>query len=100
MEIKIKKIAHHRNGVGGNGFYVVLFSWKEEGTHKRNMQGIIFNGRGNCAILDVDEMVKCNIDFAMGNSWRGDHFESDLRKAIKEYELEQDKIFRNSLKVE
>jgi hypothetical protein len=90
MDIKIEKVAHHRNGISGNGFYVILFNWREDGATKtRNMIGIIFHDRGDCAVLDVDETGKNNIEFAMGNSWRGDHFEADLRKAIAQYEKEE-----------
>ena len=83
MIIKVKEIAYHRNGICGEGFHVVTFTQAEYGqTH--NMLGILFEGSGRCAVLDVDQTAAGNIAFANGNSWRGDHFEDDLRKAITE----------------
>jgi hypothetical protein len=52
------------------------------------MVGIIFEGQGQCAVLDIDETLKDNVEFAHGNSWRGDHFEDDLRKAIEAFRKE------------
>ena len=86
MKIKIKKIASHRNGIRGNGFYVVLFTSKEKGDKLRNMVAIVFPESGDVAVLDVDETQAGNIEFANGNSWRGDEFEPTLRKAIEDYE--------------
>ena len=95
MPIKIKEIAHHRNGVCGNGFYVVLFGWRDtDNRQDRDMEAIVFEEAGNCAVLDVVQTYKGNIAFAMGNSWRGDHFEAELRTAIKEYEKAEDEKFK------
>jgi hypothetical protein len=55
MKIKIKKIAYHRNGICGNGFYVVLFRRKERGDRLRNMVATVFEEQSNVAVLDVDE---------------------------------------------
>ena len=41
------------------------------------MMATIFDDNGYCAVLDVDETAKGNIEFAMGNSWRGDWYEKD-----------------------
>lgn len=83
-KIKILEVAYHRNGVCGNGFSVVLFDFLAGGeTSPRKMVGIVFEERGNCAVLDANETAKGNIAFANGNSWRGDHFEADLREAIE-----------------
>ena len=81
MNIKVKKIASHRNGVSGEGFYVILFTIKN-GRKNRNMVATIFQGRGHVAILDVDETKAGNIEFGMGNSWRGDDFEIELQDAL------------------
>jgi len=81
--IKINKIASHRNGISGEPFYVVLF---HDLDMDRNMMATIFDDNGYCAVLDVDETAKGNIEFAMGNSWRGDWYEKDLRDAIAEWE--------------
>ena len=81
MRIKIVSSAYHRNGTSGEGFYVVLFKWRDGNRH-RNMMATIFEGRGRLAVLDADETAKGNIAFAQGNSWRGDDFEPELRIAI------------------
>ena len=78
--MKIKKIAYHRNGVRGNGFYVAAFT--DDG---RNMVGIVFDEEGSVAVLDVDLLASGVIEF-YENSWRGDTFEIALREAILEYE--------------
>lgn len=82
MRIHVHKVCRHRNGVGGNGFHVVLFSFRSGGqTHR--MVACVFEERGNVAVLDIAETALGNIGFAEGNSWRGDEFESQLRDAIE-----------------
>ena len=84
VDIKIKEVTYHRNGICGNGFDVVLFDHKDEKNVNHRMVGIVFEESGNVAVLDVDQTAQGNIAFAGGNSWRGDWFEDELRKAIKE----------------
>ena len=79
MKIKVLSVEHHRNGVHGNSFYVVLF--KHGHTTK---VGIVFDDPGNVAVLDVGLLAQNNIEFGE-NSWRGDEFESELRKAVESY---------------
>jgi len=79
--MKIKNIAGHRNGCTGTYFYVVLFTIKN-GRKNRNMMATVFQEPGNVAVLDVDETKAGNIEFGMGNSWRGDTYEKELRQAI------------------
>ncbi len=100
MTIKNLKIDYHRNGVSGNGFHVATFNWKDDGEKKqRHMVAIIFEGQGDCAVLDIDETAKDNIEFANGNSWRGDHFEDELRKAIEQHNKElHEKIMNGETK--
>lgn len=74
------KVARHRNGMMGNGFYVVTFK-----NGKQNMVGIVFDENHSCAVLDIDLLASGIIEFAQ-NSWRCEHFEKDLRQAIAEYE--------------
>lgn len=82
--ILTKKVDYHPyNGVSGEGFYIVLFEWKETQSINRQMVGILFGESGQCAILDTKETDNGNIEFARGNSWRGDRFESQLRQAVK-----------------
>jgi hypothetical protein len=81
MKLKrIINIARHRNGVGGAPFDVVLFTdTGEDGSRK---VAILFEMASFCAVLDVDKLAKGDIAFG-SNSWRGDHYEPPLRKAIE-----------------
>lgn len=83
--MKINKIEFHRNGISGIGFHVVLFDADDD----KDMMAVVFPEDGAVAVLNVPETAKGNIEFAKGNSWRGDYFERDLRKAIEEYENER-----------
>ena len=84
MDIKVIKQAYHRNGVGGIGFNVVIFKTQGDSeTRNRKMLGVVFPESGAVAVFDIAELAKDNIEFAQGNSWRGDHFETGLREAIK-----------------
>jgi hypothetical protein len=79
MKIKVKELAWHRNGVGGEGFYAVLFTWFDGEDREAHMLAHVFDGLGQCAVHCLDKKtVKIGV-----NSWRGDHFEPELRKAIK-----------------
>ena len=90
-EIKVTETAYHRNGVSGEGFYIITFKWKPEGEKPRNMVAVLFDEPGQCAVQDIDETAKGNITFGQGNSWRGDDFEPAMRKAIVKYGEELDK---------
>jgi len=78
MKIKIIDIAHHRNGVGGAPFDVVLF--KVAGEQSRKV-AILFDVPAHCGVLDVTLLAAGDIAFG-SNSWRGDDFEPHLRQAI------------------
>jgi hypothetical protein len=83
-------IAYHRNGIGGEGFYVVTFNYRESrvtGTH--HMVATVFETPGTVSVLDVDMLTQDNIAFAGGNSWRGDVFEAELRQAITAWEADR-----------
>lgn len=93
--IVIKKIARHRNGVAGEGFWVVTFYDQSLGDQYR-MVGVLFGldedsrekWNGRCAVLNIDLLDDGIIEFGE-NSWRGDHYESILRDAIKKYDDEK-----------
>ena len=84
----VKALDWHRNGVGGQGFYVALIR-DEDGTEK---VAIRFPGpRGGdirCAVLDVAKLADTSkadierIGFTM-NSWRGDVFDETMAPAIE-----------------
>ena len=77
MNVDILQYAHHRNGICGAPFDVLLFSFPEGS----NMLAIVFDEPYHVAILDVDKLSKGDIAFA-SNSWRGDVFEPHLRRGI------------------
>lgn len=89
MNIKSAKVAYHRNGVCGEGFFVVTFRW-QDGKCWRNMVATVFHyfddaSDKSCrvAVLDIDQTANGNIAMAEGNSWRGDHFADELFPIIK-----------------
>ena len=79
------RVGYHHNGVAGNGFHVVLFDCRFDGK-LHHMVATVFSDPGDCAVLDTDETQQGNIEFAKGNSWRGDDFEPTLRRFITEYD--------------
>ncbi len=81
MKLKTLAIAHHRNGVGGAPFDVILF--KEYGQAGSRKVGIVFDEPCFCAVLDIAKLAAGDIAFG-SNSWRGDEYEPHLRKAIQE----------------
>jgi len=81
MKLTILSASFHRNGVCGEGFYSVIFNDEENG----KMHASLFDKAGYCAVHKIEELAKDNIDFARGNSWRGDRFESELRPLLNEF---------------
>jgi hypothetical protein len=88
MKLTIIDIAHHRNGISGAPFEVALFEDHEPAAGSRKV-AILFEGRYHCAVLDVAKLAQGDIAFG-SNSWRGDHYEPDLRKAIAKDRLAAD----------
>jgi hypothetical protein len=81
--IQIEEIARHRNGVCGAPFSVVTFSARSaDGATSTPMVGIVFDAPGNVAVFDRRLLGDGVIAFGV-NSWRGDHFEPDLRRAAR-----------------
>jgi hypothetical protein len=78
IRIDIAKWAYHRNGISGVPFHVVLFD--DVGDENTRKVGILFETPHHCAVLDVGKLVAGNIAFG-SNSYRGDVFEEQLRKA-------------------
>lgn len=82
--ITITEVAFHRNGVGGACFHVVSFLQQREGQPvPERMVGIVFDEPHHVAVLSVDKLNDDVIGFGW-NSWRGDVYEEELRKAIDE----------------
>lgn len=81
MKIVIESIQYHRNGISGAPFHVVLFADSgEEGSRKL---AVVFDSPWHTAVLDVGKLTQGDIAFG-SNSWRGDHYERPLRRAILE----------------
>jgi hypothetical protein len=80
MNLQIIAFDHHRNGIAGAPFAVILFA--DTGPEGSRKVAILFEQEGHCAVLDVDKLAAGDIAFG-SNSWRGDRFEGPLRKAIR-----------------
>jgi hypothetical protein len=85
-DIKIIEKAYHRNGIAGEGFWAVRFQHTPDDTRNAKPETFVatlFDGAGRCAVLSVDRLAAVGVKFGV-NSWRGDVFEDDLRRAINE----------------
>lgn len=107
MKLKFHSVAYHRNGVCGVGFYCGTFTCSEggemcfvffptEGDHKSDLDPeahdhIRTTGRftGYTAVFNREKVGKGDMDW-MSNSWRGDHYEGEIRKAILRYQKKRD----------
>jgi hypothetical protein len=83
MKLRIENIQHHRNGISGAPFHVVVFRDPDEG----RMLGIVFQTEHHVAVFNLDKLALGNIAFGV-NSWRGDQYEPHLRNAISKHESE------------
>lgn len=80
MKLNVIDFAHHRNGIAGAPFAVVLF--EDNGPEGGRKVAVLFEQEGHCAVLDVDRLAQGDVAFG-SNSWRGDRFEQSLRKSIR-----------------
>lgn len=83
MKLNIIDIAAHRNGIHGEPFHAALFD--EEGPRGTRKVAVVFEPEGYCAVLAIAKLAEGDIAFA-SNSWRGDVYEPELRKAILMFE--------------
>jgi hypothetical protein len=87
MKRKVESIAHHRNGISGVPFHVVLFR-DEDGSP---MMAVVMDGttaKTPCpavAVFDRDKLAARDIAFA-SNSYRGDVFTPWLCHQINTWE--------------
>jgi hypothetical protein len=79
-KIRVLNIDYHRNGVGGAPFHAIVF--RDFGEEASVKVGIVFDAPAHVAVLDIAKLVDCDVEFG-SNSWRGDHYEAALRRAIK-----------------
>jgi hypothetical protein len=97
-------VEYHRNGISGEGFYAVAFTWCSDG-ETRDMIAVVFpperivdgpmEGEPDWGIYERGEWDNPRVavfDAAklpdvrfFHNSWRGDKFAPDLYKAIREH---------------
>jgi hypothetical protein len=78
---KVLSVAHHRNGISGTSFSVVLFIDRET---KERFIGIVPDddpNKWNAFVLSVERLVNDDIEFG-SNSWRGDNYAEELKAAI------------------
>lgn len=85
---RVTAIAYHRNGVSGEGFYVVRFQPYVASGVEDEMVAVVFDAPGHVAVFDLDKLAHGTIAFGE-NSWRGDDFEPELRKAIAAREVKE-----------
>ena len=81
MQLVIENIQHHRNGMCGAPFHVLIFRDPDEG----RMVGIVFEQEYHVAVFNLDRLAEENITFGV-NSWRGDRYEPHLRNAITRWQ--------------
>lgn len=80
---KVRQVDHHRNGICGAPFHAVLF----RGEKNRLFVGVVFEGKGQIAVLDVMHLSDKKVGVTFGkNSFRGDVFEPELRQAVSDFE--------------
>lgn len=79
VRINVIDRAHHRNGICGAPFQVVLFD--DVGDENTRKVGILFDALHHCAVLDIAKLAAGNIAFG-SNSYRGDVFEKTLRSYL------------------
>ena len=82
MNVKIKEVSFHRNGICGEGFYAILFEDEDE---EGMFIASLFDEPGYCAVYSVAELGQGNILFANGNSWRGDRYADALWPELNKY---------------
>lgn len=94
--ITVHQVEYHRNGVGGMGFYAVIFDDGENGPMigtvfaddlDRTQSTAFFNA--HCAVFSLELLP----DVTFGeNSWRGDHYFDFLVEAVKRVNAKLDNL--------
>lgn len=87
--VRIIEVASHRNGVSGEPFHAVKFHDHDEG----DMLAVVFDQPGACAVLAIKPLSGSNAVTFGVNSYRGDHYEDQMRSAIVAYEAKRDAMF-------
>jgi len=87
MKLTVKEAHYHRNGISGEPFHAVRFSFTNDrnGEKQDNMLAIVFGAKDqplNPRVAVFNEDMLPDVRF-MYNSWRGDHFADELYSFIK-----------------
>lgn len=85
---KVIDVSYHRNGIGGIGFYAILFDNPKQG----RMFAALFDEDGYCAVSKISMLADNDIAFG-SNSWRGDCFEAELRPLVKKWLISNGTFF-------
>jgi hypothetical protein len=111
---RVLDVAHHRNGMTGHPFHVVLFEVANvDHRSLRRMVAVVSQAKADAnsptivhvpskdrvvAVMDVDLLAEGIIgaheDEKLDNRFRGDHYQHDLESAIREHQIEEAKRFR------
>lgn len=78
---RARRVVYNRNGIGGEPFYTVYFSYEESGVFMPSMLAVLpFEGKSHqCMVVDLQDATQC---------WRGEHFFEFVAPAIKAHEDE------------
>lgn len=97
--MKLTAVEYHRNGVGGEGFHAVAFTFREDGAKHRMIATVFTAGdipdgevgpcTGRLAVLDADLAAAGKLGRAPMNQWRSDNFEPTIRQWIAQYTAKQ-----------
>ncbi len=77
--MEVLEVAWHRNGCSGESFYAVRFA---DGPAR--LLALVFEQPGRVVV--IDPILAANTVAFGENSWRGDVYEAQLRKAITQFE--------------
>jgi hypothetical protein len=82
--LTFKQVEYHRNGIAGDGFYCAVAKGKDG-----DMLITYFLELGQCACAVYKLDLLPDITFGV-NSWRGDNYETAMKKAIEYYNIQYD----------
>jgi len=87
MRTSILNIDYHRNGIGGAPFHAIVF--RDRSDSEGAKIGIVFEEPWHTAVLDIAKLAECDVEFG-SNSYRGDRYEPMLRRAIAQFQREEE----------
>jgi hypothetical protein len=103
MDIQVHGVKYHRNGVSGQGFFLVGFTWVQtdvygQEPYSHEMVGWVYSPLtvGGTDEPNPIDWRSLKLDMAYGvidlaepwNTWRGDHFFPDLCAAIEQADID------------